>query len=118
MIDDNRIKTTLYTSEKKKDIIKQKAQRLRLSISDLLCLLGSNLKIDDKLKEKMHKINEHAPDSKVKKSKEQKATISFRAKKDDLALLEEKAKKIDMSLNDYLICISLFIDIEINFKKS
>lgn len=111
---DNRVKTTFYATEKNKDIIKLKAQRLKISISDLLCLLGSKLNVDEEVKLKLHNVIEE--NKEIKKSKEPKATISFRAKKEDLIFLEEKAKNIDMSLENYLISVSLLVDIEIDFK--
>lgn len=115
---DNRIKITLYASEKNKDIIKQKAQRLRLSISDLLCLFGSKLEVNKKIQTKLLNAIKEDKELKTKKSKESKVTISFRVKKEDLTLLEEKAKKWDMSLEDYLISVSLLVDIEISFKNN
>lgn len=118
---DNRIKITLYASEKNKDIIKQKAQRLRLSISDLLCLFGSKLDVNKKIQTKLLNVIKEDKESRTKKSKEQKeqkVTISFRVKKEDLTLLEDKAKKWDMSLEDYLISVSLLVDIEISFKNN
>lgn len=108
MAKDKRI--TLHIEESKKDIIKLKAQKLNLSISDFLCIVASKISVEDFKKKVIDKNIE-------KDKKEKKGWLTFRSSEQDLQNLENKAKEIGISLTDYLISVGLKLDLEVIFKE-